>query len=110
MCTLKNFPHAIEHCIEWARDSFEGVFSDGPSEVQAYLANPSAYLTKLPSEGNVTVQREKLQTIKKMIHNLKNPTFENCVVEARFFLQDLFYNQAAQLLYNFPLDYLTREG
>jgi len=22
MCTLKNFPHAIEHCIEWSRDSF----------------------------------------------------------------------------------------
>ena len=23
MCTLKNFPHKIEHCIEWARDDFE---------------------------------------------------------------------------------------
>lgn len=22
MCTLKNFPHKIEHCIEWARDDF----------------------------------------------------------------------------------------
>lgn len=24
MCTLRNFPHAIEHCIEWARDLFTG--------------------------------------------------------------------------------------
>lgn len=23
MCTLRNFPHLIEHCIEWARDQFE---------------------------------------------------------------------------------------
>ena len=23
MCTLRNFPHLIEHCIEWSRDHFE---------------------------------------------------------------------------------------
>ena len=27
MCTLRNFPHAIEHCIEWARDVFAGTLS-----------------------------------------------------------------------------------
>ncbi len=26
VCTLKNFPNAIEHTIQWARDDFEGVF------------------------------------------------------------------------------------
>jgi hypothetical protein len=26
MCTLKNFPNQIEHCIEWSRDLFEGSF------------------------------------------------------------------------------------
>ena len=29
MCTLRNFPHLIDHCIEWARAKFE-VF-DWPS-------------------------------------------------------------------------------
>jgi ubiquitin-activating enzyme E1 len=27
MCTLKNFPNAIEHTLQWARDLFEGVFT-----------------------------------------------------------------------------------
>ena len=27
VCTLKNFPNAIEHTIQWARDTFEGFFS-----------------------------------------------------------------------------------
>ena len=27
MCTLKNFPNAIEHTIQWARDQFEGLFT-----------------------------------------------------------------------------------
>jgi len=30
MCTMRNFPNLIEHCIEWGRDQFNGVFSDGP--------------------------------------------------------------------------------
>lgn len=32
MCTLRNFPHLTEHCIEWARDQFELLFVKlGPS-------------------------------------------------------------------------------
>ncbi|XP_070558786.1 ubiquitin-like modifier-activating enzyme 1 [Ptychodera flava] len=26
ICTLKNFPNAIEHTLQWARDEFEGLF------------------------------------------------------------------------------------
>ena len=26
MCTLRNYQTQIEHCIEWARDSFDGCF------------------------------------------------------------------------------------
>jgi ubiquitin-activating enzyme E1 len=110
MCTLKNFPHAIEHCIEWARDTFEGTFADGPKEVEAYIADPTKYLVKLPSEGNVTVQREKCDTIKKALANLKNPSFQQCVQASREMFQEMFYNTPAQLLYNFPLDYKTKEG
>lgn len=44
MCTLKNFPHAIEHCIEWARDNFEGFFTETPQEVNKFLENPDQYL------------------------------------------------------------------
>jgi ubiquitin-activating enzyme E1 len=27
MCTLRNFPNLIEHCIEWGRDSFNAMFT-----------------------------------------------------------------------------------
>lgn len=27
ICTLKNFPNAIEHTLQWARDLFEGLFT-----------------------------------------------------------------------------------
>jgi ubiquitin-activating enzyme E1 len=28
MCTLRNFPNQIEHCIEWGRDLFSKLFHD----------------------------------------------------------------------------------
>mmetsp|Transcript_13099 Transcript_13099/g.1999 ORF Transcript_13099/g.1999 Transcript_13099/m.1999 type:complete len:96 (-) Transcript_13099:1055-1342(-) len=95
MCTLKNFPHAIEHCIEWSRDIFEGYFSDTPKEVNNFLADPNTYLQRLPSMGNVAVQKDKLEKISDYMKLLNEPTFENCVRAARFKMQDLFHDTIA---------------
>eukprot|EP00954_Amorphochlora_amoebiformis_P026394 1378954-Amorphochlora_amoeboformis.AAC.1 len=37
VCTLKSFPYKIEHTIQWARDKFEGWFTNGPQEAKNYL-------------------------------------------------------------------------
>jgi len=33
VCTLKSFPYDIEHCIEWARDAFDGYFRLQPERI-----------------------------------------------------------------------------
>jgi ubiquitin-activating enzyme E1 len=43
ICTLKNFPNAIEHTLQWARDLFEGVFTQVCALV-AHLCHPAAAL------------------------------------------------------------------
>lgn len=37
ICTLKNFPNAIEHTLQWARDLFEGVFNQNPHNASQYI-------------------------------------------------------------------------
>ena len=110
MCTLKNFPHAIEHCIEWAKDEFHGTFTDGPQEVNKYFDNPLHYLASLGSAGNSTVQKDKLEKIKLFISVMKRASFDECIKIARQMLQDQFHNNIAQLLHNFPADYATKDG
>ena len=44
LCTLKNFPHQIEHTIQWGRDYFEGAFVEGPNEYIKYAEDPIKYL------------------------------------------------------------------
>ena len=36
MCTLANFPYLIEHCIEWARSAFTGLFETTPKAYNTF--------------------------------------------------------------------------
>ena len=37
MCTLRYYPSKIEHCIEWARDIFDGSFVNIIQEIKSFL-------------------------------------------------------------------------
>eukprot|EP00932_Pfiesteria_piscicida_P005170 SRR837773.1508.p1 GENE.SRR837773.1508~~SRR837773.1508.p1 ORF type:complete len:573 (-),score=102.74 SRR837773.1508:24-1721(-) len=109
LCTLKHFPHAIEHTIEWARDFFDGVFVEIPRDVNTFLSDPSAYLAKLPSEGTGTSQLAKMNSIRRMLDQ-RSGGFQACVKFAVHEFQDKFHDSIAQLLHTFPLDHKTSEG
>jgi len=109
LCTLKHFPHAIEHTIEWARDFFEQLFADSPREVNTFLSDPAAYLAKLPSEGTGTSQLQKMNGIRRMLDQRTGP-FDMCVKFGVLEFQDKFHDSIAQLLHTFPLDHRTSEG
>lgn len=47
MCTLRNFPHLTDHCIEWARDQFELLFVKLGKSLEAYLADPVLFESKI---------------------------------------------------------------
>ena len=59
ICTVKNFPHAIEHTIQWAREEFDAVFGK-PSEFAAfYLADAPGFIRRITSgsqAGNLGMQ------------------------------------------------------
>ena len=47
MCTLRNFPHLTDHCIEWARDQFELLFVKLGKSLEAYLLDPKLFESKI---------------------------------------------------------------
>jgi len=106
VCTLKNFPNAIEHTIQWSRDFFEGCFKQSAEDVNAYLSQPDF----LPSlERQPGVRKTTLEAIRSNLVD-KPISLESCVVWARLKFEELFQNTVAQLLYNFPLDMMTSSG
>mmetsp|Transcript_100648 Transcript_100648/g.285194 ORF Transcript_100648/g.285194 Transcript_100648/m.285194 type:complete len:1034 (-) Transcript_100648:329-3430(-) len=109
LCTLKHFPHAIEHTIEWSRDLFEQLFVESPREVNTFLNDSSAYLAKVPMEGTGTSQLTRLKCIKRMLDQRTGP-FDMCVHFGVLEFQDKFHDGISQLLHTFPLDHRTSDG
>jgi len=108
ICTLKNFPNAIEHTIQWARDLFEGLFRQGADDVNAYLNDPNylQWLEKQPP-GARGVALDNLMTC---LVKAKPSTFEDCIVWARLKFEELYNNTIRQLLYSLPPDLITASG
>ena len=108
ICTLKNFPNEIEHTLQWARDQFEGTFTHEPISAAQYLTE-SDFAEKIKKlQGTQPV--EILETVKRLLVKEKPSDFKCCVDWARRYWQEMFHNQLAQLLHNFPPDQLTSSG
>jgi ubiquitin-activating enzyme E1 len=109
LCTLKHFPNAIEHTIEWSRGLFDQLFVESPQEVNSFVKNPETFLSKVTQEGTGTSQLARLNGIKRCLEQ-QNGAFAKCVEFAVFEFQDKFNDQIAQLLHTFPRDHVTSEG
>lgn len=108
ICTLKNFPNAIEHTLQWARDMFEGLFRQSAENASQYLSDPEFIERTLKLPGVQPL--EILESVKVALVDERPKTIEDCVIWARHHWQEQFSNQIKQLLYNFPPDQLTSTG
>lgn len=85
LCTLKNFPNQIEHCIQYARDKFEEYLVEGPNECIKYIQDSEKYIkeTKIEYGDKPGIFRAKLETVKRLAHAYLGGKIENLVELAR---------------------------
>lgn len=108
ICTLKNFPNAIEHTLQWARDMFEGIFKQAAESAALYVDDAGFVerTTRLPGSQSLDV----FEAVKVALVDERPRNFEDCVKWARLHFEEQFHNQIVQLLFNFPSDQLTSSG
>ena len=111
LCTLKNFPYLLDHCIQWARNHFEGVFAAGPAECNQFLTKGKSYLDEIENENeNQYDLRNKLSAIVGTLKCLQNANTKQCVEMARKMFTDVHHHMIANLLHNFPVDHVNDRG
>lgn len=122
MCTLRNFPHIIDHCIEWARAQFEDLFVSPVRQAENFLDNPTAFLAKeradtlgLESGGErasaVSKALPKLRMLKETLEvGASKPTIETCVEMAVKVFYALYRDKIVDLTTKFPEDAKTSKG
>lgn len=108
ICTLKNFPNAIEHTLQWARDQFEGIFRQPVETAQQYLTDPR-FIDRLSKQQGAQ-PLETLDAVKSVILDQVPRGFQDCIVWARNLWQENYHNQIRQLLFNFPPEQTTSSG
>ncbi|XP_067003227.2 ubiquitin-like modifier-activating enzyme 1 [Anabrus simplex] len=108
ICTLKNFPNAIEHTLQWARDCFEGLFRQSAENAAQYLSDPAFVERTLKLPGVQPL--EIFESVKQALIDQRPHSFEDCVAWARCYWQEQYNDQIRQLLFNFPPDQLTSSG
>lgn len=108
ICTLKNFPHQIEHTIQWARDGFEGLFNTQPLEANNFLSQRQKYLDELATKPVDRVGT--LQSLHSVLIDERPADFQACLAWARCQFEVEYNHKIAQLLHVFPPDAKTSEG
>ncbi|CAL1700876.1 unnamed protein product [Somion occarium] len=106
-CTVKNFPNAIQHTIEWSRTEFDNLFVKPAQAVNAYLSEPNYLENNLKYSGQ---QKEQVEQIVNYLVTNKPLTFEECIIWARLQFEDKFNNSIRQLLYSLPKGAVTSTG
>uniref|UniRef100_A0AAY4C3H2 E1 ubiquitin-activating enzyme n=1 Tax=Denticeps clupeoides TaxID=299321 RepID=A0AAY4C3H2_9TELE len=108
LCTLKNFPHRIEHTLQWARDQFEGLFKHSAENVNQYSSD-SGFLSHTMERGPAE-ELEVLESISSSLGEQRPRSWPDCVSWARRRWETLYNNDIRQLLHCFPPDSVTSSG
>ncbi|KAK0482046.1 ubiquitin activating enzyme [Armillaria luteobubalina] len=95
-CTVKNFPNAIQHTIEWSRQQLDVLFVKPAQAVNAYLSEPNYLENTLKYSGQ---HKEQLEQLVSYLVTDKPLTFEECIVWARLQFEEKYNNDIRQLLF-----------
>ncbi len=79
ICTLADHPFNIIHCIEWARDNFNGYFVNNLKEVKMFLENRENYYNYAKKEYIYSDLIEKLQKLFEYSKIIIEKNFEKCL-------------------------------
>ncbi|KAF9764851.1 Ubiquitin-activating enzyme E1 1 [Nosema granulosis] len=112
LCTIKNFPHAIEHTIEWAMSEFRFRFHDQILSIRDYLEDPSSHQEESEEEMDEVTKKISgisKETIQDVVREIPR-NVEGCIKSALMLFVRYFHTSIKQLLTTFPPDSKTKEG
>jgi len=106
MCTLRNFPHLIEHCIEWGRAQFTEIFEGPPKNINTFLEDRAKFYENMKKQKNVDEMEHVNDTIVMLQQGFN---FKTCLNLALFYLNKFFYVKIKDLIHCFPADAVTED-
>lgn len=110
MCTMRNFPNLIEHCIEWGRDSFNTLFVNRTQDTLNFIANPDQFLAELRKSTTSSGALSQLLEVANVVELKSTANYQQCVQVARDLFDSFFNHNIRDLIGMFAPDSLDSHG
>ena len=107
MCTLRQFPSNIEHCIEWSKDKFNEYFYEDIKNIKDLIINPYEYLAKIKNEEN---SNSILNKIKILLEIKLENNLEKCKELGKYIFLKIFNYEIKKIIDIFPKDYKNKDN
>eukprot|EP00792_Barthelona_sp_PAP020_P005354 TRINITY_DN2611_c0_g1_i1.p1 TRINITY_DN2611_c0_g1~~TRINITY_DN2611_c0_g1_i1.p1 ORF type:complete len:989 (+),score=316.32 TRINITY_DN2611_c0_g1_i1:27-2969(+) len=108
LCTVHNFPHNIDHCIEWVRSEFQGTFTSTGEILSKFAKDRDTLFNVKPEE-----RRQAFDDLKVVLENcVEHPicTFADCVNWAFLLFNEWFTAKMKNILHFYPADHKHPSG
>ena len=107
VCTLKNFPFKIEHCIQWSLEIFNTYFNEFIVDIKQYSLGKTNFKTYLAKIDNENIKNSRLKNLFNLILALKNNTMNTYITNV---FSNLFIEPVKQLIKDHPKDKINEDG
>lgn len=104
MCTLRNFPHLPDHCIEWARDQFELLFVKSVKQLKKFMEDPDAFISERSSSTDDAQAIFEVRGLLSLFAAAAQPSLKSAGQLAFDYFHLLFRDKIIDLTTAFPAD------
>ena len=110
MCTLRNFPTLIVHCIEWARDKFDGYFIKILQSLMRFCQSKEKFYEELEKIDNVDFEISILENVIEYTKLILNKNYDDSLEIAFNEYITQYNNNILQILADHPPDSTNQDG
>jgi len=104
MCTLRNFPHLPDHCIEWARDQFELLFVKLSKQAQKFMEDPDTFMEERATGSDAAQAIFEVKGLLSLLAAAEKPSIQSCGQLSFDYFHLLFRDKILDLTKAFPED------
>ena len=110
LCTLRNFPSKIEHCIEWGLNQFNELFTNPVEDLKKFLENKDEYFNYIEKEDTSAMIISKMKKIKNLLEIIEENKFDKIIEEAIEIFYENYIFQIQKLIDEYPKDCKNKDG
>tara|TARA_B110000208_G_scaffold189540_1_gene251298 strand:- start:8124 stop:10988 length:2865 start_codon:yes stop_codon:yes gene_type:complete len=110
MCTIRNFPNNINHCIEWSLNIFDKIFTQSFADYGKFSSDKETFIAEILKIDNNTILYERLYNLVLITTCINNYTMESIINYGLEIYKYYYYTPIGELLKTFPEDMKTSDN